>query len=153
MIQARCTIVKFVTHGFPATRNTNSPAGGSWFVFLAPVHPCCSRRLSAFCYASKPPRRHTAQHAAKNAAGLGPTCFFVFVFRCVPAPGFSALFVTLRLFATHGFPATRVRNSRRAAWFLALAPVHPCCSRRLGRYLTTFPSYRPEVEMMISSPG
>ena len=38
----------FATRGFPPSRNTNSRAcGPSWLVFLAAVHPRCSRRLNA----------------------------------------------------------------------------------------------------------
>ena len=37
--------------------------------------------------------------------------------------------VTLRLFATRGFPPSQTRNRTCRSWFLVLAPVHPRCSR------------------------
>ena len=47
--------------------------------------------------------------------------------------------VTLRLFATRGFPTTRDTNIRAFGppWFVSLAPVHPRCSRRLRASLRT----------------
>ena len=41
--------------------------------------------------------------------------------------------ITPRLFATRGFPPTRAGVGGRWPPSLALAPVHPRCSRRLGR--------------------
>ena len=58
------------------------------------VLPACAPRLRASCHAAAAARRTTAQHSAKNAVGVPPTCFFICVFRCRPAPHASALLLT-----------------------------------------------------------
>ena len=50
-----------------------------------------NRLTNGPCHASRPSRRHTAHHSAKNTFALRANCFFVCVVRCAPAPGRSAL--------------------------------------------------------------
>ena len=59
-----------------------------------------------------PPRRHTAHPSAKNTLRRWRNCFFVCGARCAPAPGPSALRVTLRL--AHG-RAAKSRCAKNAA--------------------------------------
>ena len=94
------------------------PAASCYFLVTLPV----------------PPQRHTANRSAKNTFGQRPNCFFASAVPCAPAPGLQRSdFVTLCLFATGGFPPSRVQNKVCFAvfWFFALAPVHPPCSQRL----------------------
>ncbi len=58
---------------------------------LAPVHPPCSRRLSAsHCHASHPSRRHTARSSAENAAGFAGLFFGLWGSLCTCSRALSA---------------------------------------------------------------
>ena len=58
---------------------------------LAPVHPPCSRRLSAsHCHASRPSRRHTARSSAENAAGFAGLFFGLWGSLCTCSRALSA---------------------------------------------------------------
>lgn len=95
----------------------------------------CPGRSALWCHAARPPRRPTVLRSAENTAGLCPSCFSVCAAHCCPAPGRSAL-------RCHVSPARDARLPDHSGWCpgptgppLALAPVHPCCSRRLKRFL------------------
>ena len=84
--------------------------------------PAPGRSALLFCHAPRPPPRTTAQHSAKNAVGLRPTCFFVAVFRCRPAPGRSALLISSAFDSRSGSPASRRRCPRPRARRSLLPP-------------------------------
>ena len=109
-------------------------AGGQPVFSSPPLLSSPARGLRAsWCHAAGPPRRHTARPSAKNTLRRWRNCFFVCGARCAPAPGPSALRVTLQslrdgrlLRAPPEMPPGRARPVFRSARVTAaLLPALP----------------------------